>query len=41
MGAGYEASRRTAALRDLPFVNVVGICDVDRKKRRISPVDSR
>ncbi|HEX4137084.1 MAG TPA: NAD-dependent epimerase/dehydratase family protein [Bryobacteraceae bacterium] len=32
VGAGYVASRHLAALRDLPFVNVVGICDVDRKK---------
>ncbi len=32
VGAGYVASRHLAALRDLPFVEVVGICDVDRKK---------
>jgi predicted dehydrogenase/nucleoside-diphosphate-sugar epimerase len=32
MGAGYVASRHLAALRDLPFVEVVGICDTDRKK---------
>ena len=32
VGAGYVASRHLAALRDLPFVDVVGICDTDRKK---------
>ena len=31
-GAGYVASRHLAALRDLPFVEVAGICDVDQKK---------
>jgi predicted dehydrogenase/nucleoside-diphosphate-sugar epimerase len=32
VGAGYVASRHLAALRDLPFVEVAGICDTDRKK---------
>ncbi len=30
VGAGYVASRHLRALRDLPFVEIVGICDVDR-----------
>ncbi len=34
MGAGYVASRHLAALGDLPFVEVVGICDTDAKKAR-------
>lgn len=32
VGAGYVASRHLIALRDLPFVELVGICDVDAKK---------
>lgn len=32
VGAGYVASRHLVALRDLPFVEVVGICDMDRRK---------
>src|SRR5271165_6262018 len=32
VGAGYVASRHLAALRDLEFVEIAGICDVDRKK---------
>src|SRR5579863_8048435 len=32
VGAGYVASRHLAALRDLPFFEIVGICDTDRKK---------
>jgi predicted dehydrogenase/nucleoside-diphosphate-sugar epimerase len=32
VGAGYVASRHLSALRDLSFVEVVGICDTDRKK---------
>ena len=32
VGAGYVASRHLNALRDLPFVEVVGICDTDPKK---------
>src|SRR5436305_1029512 len=29
VGAGYVASRHLRALKDLPFVEIVGICDVD------------
>ncbi len=32
VGAGYVASRHLTALNDLPFVEVVGICDVDEKR---------
>jgi predicted dehydrogenase/nucleoside-diphosphate-sugar epimerase len=32
IGAGYVASRHLRALRDLPFVDIVGICDVDKTR---------
>src|SRR5450432_3243270 len=32
VGAGYVASRHLAALRDLEFVEIVGICDVDEAR---------
>ena len=35
VGAGYVASRHLAALKDLPFVEVVGICDVDQTRANV------
>jgi predicted dehydrogenase/nucleoside-diphosphate-sugar epimerase len=32
VGAGYVASRHLRALKDLPFVEVVGICDLDEAR---------
>jgi predicted dehydrogenase/nucleoside-diphosphate-sugar epimerase len=32
VGAGYVASHHLRAMKDLPFVEVVGICDSDRKR---------
>lgn len=32
VGAGYVASHHLRALRDLPFVEIVGICDTDQKR---------
>jgi predicted dehydrogenase/nucleoside-diphosphate-sugar epimerase len=32
VGAGYVASRHLAALRDLPFVEIVGVCDLDQTR---------
>jgi predicted dehydrogenase/nucleoside-diphosphate-sugar epimerase len=39
VGAGYVASRHLRALKDLPFVEVVGICDLD--EARASAMASR
>jgi 2-alkyl-3-oxoalkanoate reductase len=32
VGAGYVASRHLRALKDLPFVEIVGICDMDETR---------
>lgn len=34
VGAGYVANHHLRALRDLPFVEIVGICDTDEKRAR-------
>lgn len=34
VGAGYVSNHHLRALRDLPFVEVVGICDQDEKRAR-------
>ncbi len=34
VGAGYVANHHLRALRDLPFVEIVGVCDTDEKRAR-------